>query len=68
MPDLNIFNALLVIQKKHSAYFSNSKTTILDYVAIDWVPPVSVTIDWDDIPAEIMDDITMYLLPMNKEQ
>ena len=68
MPDINIFEGLITIQKKHAVYFAYSKTTILDCVAINWLPPVQIIIIRDDIPEEILQDIREILLPANEEE
>lgn len=65
MAPLNIFDALLLLQEKHSDYFMEMQTNIMYYIDISWKPPIRVEIKNEDMSPKLRKDIEELLLPLN---
>jgi hypothetical protein len=65
MAQLNIFNALLLLQEKNAAYFKGAQADIMNFIEINWSKPIRVNIKNEKMPDQLRQDIEQFLLPLN---
>lgn len=68
MAQLNIFNALLLLQEKNAGYFKGVQADIMNFIEINWSPQIRVNIKNKKMPDELRQDIEEYLLPLNNAE
>lgn len=65
MVQLNIFNALLLLQERNAAYFKGTQTDIMNFIEVSWSQPIRVNIKNEKMPEQLRKDIEKFLLPLN---
>jgi len=65
MAQLNIFNALLLLQEKNAGYFKAVQANIMSFIEINWRPPIQINIKNKKMPEQLRQDIEELLLPLN---
>ncbi len=65
MAQLNIFNALLLLQEKNADYFKGVQTNIMNFIEINWRPPIHINIKNKKMPKQLRHDIEKLLMPLS---
>jgi hypothetical protein len=68
MAQLNIFNALLLLQEKNAGYFKSMQANIMNFIEISWSQPIRVNIKNEKMPGQLRRDIEEFLLPLNNAE